>query len=98
MNIKPFLSDQGDQSMMRLMANRAVWTACFIAVFAVCGAVCGFVLAIILKFTNIELVGSIIGAILGGTAAISGTFLVSAFGGKSIQSFAENQPDKKPEV
>ena len=93
-NIQEYLRSDTKQSSMRLMAIRAVNTACFIAVVAVLGAVSGVIVAIALD-RGLSVISGIVGGLLGGSAGIVGTLLVPAFAGKSSQSFAETK--KTPE-
>ena len=90
LNMKSFLQSGTPDSMMRLLANKSVSTACFIAVAA---PVAMFIALMtrILQGKEIESLIGVISAFLGGIAAILGTLLVSAFGGKVGQKFAENQ-------
>ena len=71
-------------SSMRIAFLMVVITACMVAL----GAVAGLILSIVL---HQELTA--IGSILGGLAGIIGSLLVPAFGGKSLQKFAEGNQD-----
>ena len=89
MSLKDYLRDDTQYSAMRLFGFLCVLAA-FLFTLAAAAAI---ILAVVLLREG-NLVGSIaaiIGAILGGGAALVGALLVPAFGGKAAQSFAENQ-------
>ena len=87
MGLKDYLRNDTNNSAMRLMAFLAVLTGC---IFALMTGLAVLLAVILLKEPNtIIAVSAIIGAILGGGAAVIGALFLPAFGGKAAQSFAE---------
>jgi hypothetical protein len=84
-NIREYLSKDGKQSSMRLMAVRISNTAAFIAIVVVVGCVIGLLLCVYFN-RGFSKIAEIIRNLLGGTAGIIGTLLIPAFGGKAAQT------------
>lgn len=87
-NIHEYLTKDGKQSSMRLMAVRISTTAAFISIVVVIGCVIGLLMCVYFN-RGFSKISEIIKSLLGGTAGIIGTLLIPAFGGKAAQTAFE---------
>lgn len=95
--MKPeFFRADTKESMMRKMSWEALRHSIILAYITIGGAL-GFLFSALFLGKDLNLIGTCVGAYLGGASFLIGGFLVSAFGGKAAQSFAENKPDQKQE-